>query len=190
MPTHMSAIGFAVETQQDFQEFASIALARGESLSSTNGIYVKWSPGNGVELWAQGDRNNTFVGLNPHFYGGGRMRVVLTERISANDATLDGSFYAWAGPEFATESKQGLFPFVFDSPDFDRHANLTLPCAVDLQISAFAHSIDIYQDDSAFEASQDEDGRFAPESFIRPDCSRRKARSPSFPERMQFFRVT
>ena len=166
MPSHMSAIGFEVETEQQFQEYASLALARGEAVKTGSGVYVKWAPGFGIELWAQGDNDKTFAGLNPHFTGGGMMQVRLTERLTRpDDSSLDGAFYGWAGPE-DEGAAEGLFPLVFDCPDFDTHRQLVLPTLADVQLAAFAHSIDVYEDDDHFESSQDSDASFAPESFI------------------------
>ena len=162
----MSAIGFEVETEQQFQEYASLALARGEALRTDSGVYIKWAPGHGIELWAQGDKDKTFVGLNPHFTGGGRMQVRLIERVTRpDDSSLDGAFYAWAGPDESGQM-EGLFPFVFDCPDFDSHSGLDLPCLSDVQLAAFAHSIDVYEDDEHFASSQDSEPAFAAESFI------------------------
>src|SRR4051794_40174333 len=82
MPNHMTTLGFAASAEQDVAQLAMIAARQGQPLPGNGGTYYRWSPGAGIELWAQADPDGRIIGLNPHFAGVARMRVGLIERIA------------------------------------------------------------------------------------------------------------
>jgi hypothetical protein len=166
MPSHLSNIGFQLETEGAFEQLAFRAYDEGEAFETEEGTYVRWSPGEGVELWLQLDREDSIIGVNPHFTGGSLMRVGLTQRINRSEGSLlEGAFYAWANPE-GDEPESGDYPFVFDTPDYHLHSALSLPSVVSVQLSAFAHELQSYESDQAYDESQPEEIKFASESFI------------------------
>ena len=166
MPSHMSDIGFPLESEEDFHQLIIQASEKGERVEASKGSYIKWSIGQGIELWVQLNRDNEVIGLNPHFTGSAPMRVGLTERILRSEATeLDGAFHGWANPS-ENEPETGDYPFVFDVPDYRTYDDIKLPCIVSAQIAAFAHELKAFEKDEAYEASQPEEIKFAPESFI------------------------
>src|SRR5437667_11648772 len=65
MASHMSAIGFPVATPTDFGNLAVQSAKSAQQNFSVPGVgsYRLWSPGNGVELWAQLDKENKLIGL-------------------------------------------------------------------------------------------------------------------------------
>ncbi len=165
MGSHFSAIGFPVRTYGEFEDLMARALEHGECIETRRGAYVRWSLGAGPELWAQEYENGEF-GLVPHFAGEAIMRVGLTERIERPEAPpLDDAFYGWADPEDAEDMESGLFPLVFDVPDYVLHQNLSLPVIVEARISAFAHELTAYSGEEEFLADQEEP-KFSPEFFI------------------------
>ncbi len=166
MPSHLSDIGFDVNTDEDFRELAYQAYERGARLRVEQGVYLYWSLGEGVEIWGQLDNEENFVGFNPHFAGESVISVGLTARIErAETSVLDGAFHCWANPG-GDDAELGDYPFVFDAPDFRLCDSVKLPSIVEAQIAAFAHELSAFENDEAYYASQSEEPGFAAESFI------------------------
>lgn len=176
MPSHMSDIGFPLESDEDFHQLIIQASEKGEPVEASKGSYIKWSEGQGIELWAQVNRDNEVIGLNPHFTGSALMRVGLTERILRPEGTeLDGAFHGWADPS-ENVAETGAYPFVFDMPDYRTYDDIKLPCIVSAQIAAFAHELEAFENAEAYEASQPEEIRFAPshfssQAYLRPEVN-------------------
>ena len=166
MPSHMSDLGFLVESKADFEALALKALEHGTELQTASGTYVRWSPGAQIELWMQLDADGDVVGLNPHYAGRTRMRVGLTARVPRPESSiLDGAFHGWADPA-AAEPESGAFPFVFDVPDYELTGAVVVPSICDVQLAAFAHELQAYESAEAYAAAQQGGVRFAAESFI------------------------
>ena len=120
--------------------------------------------GCGDRLWAQLDRNDELIGLNPHFRGDGPVRVRLVENISRPDGTvLDAAFYGWANP--SDNAEDGEFAFVFDVPN-SKIFEPQLGSVVHVQLAAFAHELRSYESVKAFDRSQPKEIKFASQSFI------------------------
>jgi hypothetical protein len=164
MPSHMSTIGFPLANKDDFSRLGWQTERMGETVKLPDGSFYKfWSPGQGIELWAQFGEQGTPVGLNPHFKGAARMQVGLTRRIKRPRASaLDGAFYGWANPREGG-GPSGDYPFVFDAPDYRAYDVLNLPHMVSVQLAAFAHSLEVYENDAALDTSP---GSMSAESCI------------------------
>jgi hypothetical protein len=166
MPSHLSDIGFDFNTEEEFSELAYQTYERGARLRVKQGVYLHWSPGEGVEIWGQLDHEENFIGLNPHFAGDSVMSVGLTARLEREEASaLDGAFHGWANPS-GDDAESGWYPFVFDAPDFRLCDSVKLPSIVEAQIAAFAHELSVFESEEAYYASQSEGPKFAAESFI------------------------
>jgi hypothetical protein len=166
VPSHFSTIGFPTDSPEDFERFALEATERGEMIPVAGGFYIRWRAGGGSELWVQLDHERNIIGVLPHFSGQAVMVVGLTERIKGTDSTpLEGAFHGWANPT-PDDPANGDFPFVFDSPDFARHAALDIPLTVDVQLAAFAHELTAYPNEDAYYRGQSSDMKFAAESFF------------------------
>lgn len=167
MPSHLSSIGFPVRTEEEFRALARRLLQASAPLTSPNGRYFRWSSECGAEVWLQVDGEDNLVGLAPHYSGPTRMRVRLERRIHRPKETLlDGAFHVWADPD-PKDPESGAYPFVFDSPDFDRLGSVELPAVMEVQIAAFAHELEAYDTPEDFDKAQDgETPKFAAESFI------------------------
>ena len=166
MPSHLSDIGFDFTSDEEFSELAYQAYELGARLRVEQGVYLHWSPGEGVEIWGQLDHEETFIGLNPHFAGDSVMSVGLTARLERAEASvLDGAFHGWASPS-GDNAESGHYPFVFDAPDFLLCDSVKLPSVIDVQIAAFAHELSAFESEEAYYASQSEEPKFAAESFI------------------------
>ncbi|WP_459195654.1 hypothetical protein [Wukongibacter baidiensis] len=165
MASHFSSIGLRINKREDFLDYFRLAYEKGEKIATEKGIYCKWQIGDGIELWGQIDNDNNAIGMNPHFSGSARMKVRITERINReNDTELDGAFYCWADP--INNEKDGLYPFIFDSPDMATYGELIAPQIVTAQVTGFAHEISAYKDDDDYNNSQEKETKLAPEAFI------------------------
>ena len=165
MPSHLSSIGFPVETEDDFLRLQTLAADNGQTVAADSGLYVRWQAGAGAEVWVLVDAQNQIVGLNPHFAADSRCRARVEGRLRyANESGLDGAFYAWALGE--DSEGDGLYPFVFDAPDFALGSAVVLPRVYDVQLAAFAEELRFYADDAAFLADQRGEGRVAAEAFL------------------------
>jgi hypothetical protein len=165
MASHFSSIGLNVTSQQDFSHYFQLTYENGELINTALGKYIKWSIGNGVELWGQLDKNNSAIGLNPHFSGKSTTKVRIEYKVKSNDDTvLDGAFYCWA--DASEEGDDGAYPFVFDSPDMGMYENIATPQIVTAQITGFAHEVTAYENEEAFYNSRESEPKFASESFI------------------------
>ena len=138
-------------------------------------------------MWLQTDSNNEFVGMTPFFAGDARIHIRLTARIARPDDTpLEGAFHAWADPD-AGDADAGIYPFVFDAIDFDRHASIELPRIVTAQIAAFAHEITLYPSVEAFDESQSGELQFASQSFIPSGLFSPEGESADIPDSLAIF---
>jgi hypothetical protein len=156
MPSHFSSLGFQVETEDQFQKLAQFAAQTGQVLPlPRGGCYVRWSPGDGIELWVQANEVDEIVGVNPFYAGATSMRLGLVERFHRDDDwPLDGSFIAVAEPN--EREVGGETPIVLDAPDAQRYAELPLPCLADVQLAVFTHGVAAWPSEGAFRAGQDE----------------------------------
>ena len=166
MPNHMSSLGFQMSTADDFGQWAAQAAQNGRVFSLPTGYYIHWEVGHGIELWAQADLNRELIWLNPHFNGQPGMRVGLVGRVPRHETPLEGAFYGWADPTDDTNPASGAYPFVFDMPDALLQGDLELPTIQAVQIAAFAHRLDGYENEEAYLAAQEGSIPYAPESFI------------------------
>jgi hypothetical protein len=182
MPNHLSDIGFDFNTEEEFRELAYQVYELGQRLRVKHGVYLHWSPGEGVEIWGQLDNSDDFIGFNPHFAGDSVMSVGLTARIERTEASaLDGAFYGCASPD-GDNAESGYYQFVFDTPDFRLCDSVKLPCIVEAQIAAFAHELSAFENDELYKAAQSEGLRFAAESFIPSGLFTEDLKSAEEPE--------
>lgn len=166
MASTLSSLGFPIEMDESYQERLIDTALSGEQLRSRDGRYVRWSPGAGIELWLQ-VQHREVVGMAPHFAGPATMRIGITERVSRPDGSpMDGAFRAWANPR-GDIPDEGEYPFVFDAPDTRRFTTLAIPGVTTVQLAAFAHELQCFSDEAAYDAAQsDKEVKYAAESFI------------------------
>ncbi|MTI48422.1 MAG: hypothetical protein FH761_11310 [Firmicutes bacterium] len=166
MASHFTSLGFKISDMEDFQNHFRLVYQNGEKISCELGTYIKWSVGNGVELWGQIDKNGAAIGLNPHFIGNSKTTVKLESKVIREDDTmLDGAFHCWSDPQ-RINSDEGAYPFVFDSPDICTYKDIKTPQIVNAQITGFAHEISAYKNEEEFQNSQKNEPNFASKSFI------------------------
>jgi len=187
MPSHFSTIGLPVESQNEMIELARRVVSDCVSFNANGGRYLRWLSSSGAELWLQVDTENRLLGMTPHFSGKSRVRVGLVERVIRPDGTeLDGAFYGWAEPT-TDEPESGIYPFVFDVPDFQLHRRLSLPATVTVQVAAFTHEVSIFDSKEAFRVSQIGKLKYASQSFIPSGLFSSDGKSTKPPEAYAIF---
>lgn len=170
--SNFSSIGFAVQTEEEFQTLVRFCFDNGQNIKCSNGAYYVFSDKLGAELYGQLNKQNEVIGMNPHFNGKSKRKVCLTETYSRPESELDGAFHCWADPEKENDPESGAYPFVFDVPNFKAIGEINYPKDFEIQLSAFAQEIDVYDDEQAFSEKQnligdgDKDLKFASQSFI------------------------
>jgi hypothetical protein len=162
--SHFSSIGLEVASAADMQALIDRIVEDSEYLEARGGVYVVWQAGDGPELWLQCDEENAVVGLSPHFVGTSRLRVGLVAPVERPGQTaLDGSFYAWVNPR-GEDFSEGDYPLVFDCPDAAA-LEVEVPCEATVQLSAFAHHLEVWADADTYDREQTEP-KFASQSFV------------------------
>ncbi|WGU95784.1 hypothetical protein QJQ58_05820 [Paenibacillus dendritiformis] len=165
MANPMTSIGFPVKSREDFEQIAGVAIEHGTLLEADQGQYIYFEAGNGIELWLQVNQENEIIGLNPHFAGTSRLEVGLTTIIDREtDSVLDGACHAWMEPDESLES--GTCPFVFDMPNLGLFGQVEVPQRISIQLTAFSHEVNVYDNEEEYSQSQEGEVKFAAESFI------------------------
>ena len=157
MASHFEAIGIKIDSMEEMEDLFSKCLEHGIETDTKSGKYFFWDMGNGAELWGQLDPDNE-AGLNPHFSGTSSFNAILESEIKDEERpVMDGSVYC--------QSVEGQYPFVADIPDMKVH-NITYPKTCNIQLSAFAHNVDIYESEEEYDKKNTSEPKFAMEHFI------------------------
>ncbi len=163
---HLAAIGFHIENEEDLLPIVEKAFEQGQLVDAGKLSYVHYSDESGAEFWLQINRKNVFIGGNPHFNGKSRRKVALVSEIKPEGNEMDGGYYCWAEPQIENQPESGLYPFVFEVPDFKRNSNIILPQTITIQLSAFAHEINYFENENNFSEQQFGEFKVASKSFI------------------------
>jgi hypothetical protein len=162
--SNLSNIGFPVGNEDEFHDLIMKVVDLSREIVCPNGSYLVFSDVSGAELYVQAGRENSIIGINPHFSGKSRRTVFLTNEVERAESELDGAFHGWAN---ATESEAGDYPFVFDVPDFYANGDIQLPKAYSIQLAAFTTGeFEIHESEEAYFQNQESDVKFASQSFI------------------------
>jgi hypothetical protein len=165
--THFSTIGLPLSTDTELLECVERVMPDAEKFPTPHGTYYRWVDPSGAELWIQLNAENELIGVNPHFGGRSRVRVLLTHFLDmGNPNLLEGRFHGWADPTKAVADQSGAYPFLCDAPDAACHLGLTFPTEVDVQVAAFAHDIQVFPNPKAFDATQTSDTWQTSQSFV------------------------
>lgn len=141
--SNLASIGFEVPDYKSFQELAEKVFYEGSSVKTGSGLYVYHRDQSGAELWVQVDKDQSIVGMNPHFQATTSLEVVLTDAFSRKESPLDGAFRAKAGTD-------QQFEFVFDLPDAHRHGGFQLPDQISVGLVGFTSQLEQVDPDTPF----------------------------------------
>jgi hypothetical protein len=187
--SNFSDIGFDINTEEEFQDLLEKTYHESTLIRVNDGAYAVYADESGAELWIQLNNAHECVGANPHYKGSSRRKVCLTATVTRPENPLDGGFYAWAEPAEKQNPESGLYPFVFDVPDFKTLEPVPFPADVDIQLTAFAQDVQLYENEAAFSAAQTTGPKFAVQSFIPSGLfsSSTEEGKPATPEAFGFF---
>ncbi|QJB35066.1 hypothetical protein HF329_28670 [Chitinophaga oryzae] len=189
--SNFSDIGFDINTEEEFQDLLEKTYHESTLIRVNDGTYAVYADESGAELWIQLNNANECIGANPHYKGSSRRKVCLTATVERPERPLDGGFYAWAEPAAQQQPESGLYPFVFDVPDFKTLEPLSFPADVEIQLTAFAQDVQLYENEAAFDAAQTKEPKFAVQSFIPSGLfSASEEGEPDMPEAFGFFTGT
>lgn len=164
--SNLSNIGFSVSTQEEFYNLLTKARKAASQKKTNEGVYAVYTDNSGAELYIQFNAQNKFIGANPHFNGKSKRTVCLTNTVDRPESALDGAFYCWAAPSKVNNPESGIYPFVFDSPDFKTIGIIEFPSDFEIQLAAFAHELHVFDNEKEYENSQTTEMKFATQSFI------------------------
>ena len=167
MPSHLSTIGIPLESEQAFYQLIDEAAQQAKEIPCSAGQVLKWSSPDGAELWLYVDTNQDLVGVTPSFCARSRFKVNITQEVSPPPGSrFEGLLYAWANPQ-NDEPESGDYPFVFEFVNKALREQLTLPLVCEIELSAFAHELNVFDSEAAFHEAQKESATpMAAESFI------------------------
>lgn len=163
--SNFSNVGFNVATEEELYEVFRKAYPKSKQVNTAQGDYLIYTDGSGAQLFIQSNSRGEIAGVNPHFSGKSRRKVCLTNAIERPESELDGAFHAWADPVNPDDPDTGIYPFVFDVPDFRTIGDIKLPQTVDIQLTAFAQDILFFENEDAYNNYSTE-LKFASKSFV------------------------
>lgn len=164
--SNFSNIGFDINSDEAFLQLIQEIVNVSTLIKAEEGLYAVYSDPSGAELWLQFDHRNEFIGINPHFKGKSKRRVCLQGFLEHPDNPLEGGFHAWSNPSVEDIPESGEYPFAFMSPAYRATGPITLPCTVDIQLTAFAQEIECFATERDFFAAQTTDIQLSSQSFI------------------------
>ncbi len=167
MASHLSSIGFPVQTEQDLYALAEKISQKATPHEVAQGYYLSYQDPSGAAIWLHADQDRQIAGMNPHFVGPSVMPLKIVRSMHREkDHPFDGAYFAWVAPEEEHDHQEGAYPLLFDAPDFLRHQKLKWPATLMVQIAAFAHELDVFASDEAWKQKSKEKPQTAAESFI------------------------
>jgi hypothetical protein len=185
--SNFSNIGFHIKSEHEYYNLAEKIYGIGKIEEVNSGKYIVYSDSSGAELWLQVDKKNSLIGMNPHYNGSSKRLVCLTEVIQKPDSILDGAFHCWANPTEQNNPDSGEYPFVFDLPNAKTIDEINFPCNFEIQLSAFAQEISLYNSEDEFNSKQTTEIKFAPLSFIPMGLFKPEGESTEPPEALGMF---
>jgi hypothetical protein len=147
----LDEMGFPVPTAKDYLNLTLRVTEEGETVVTPVGTYLLWTPSKGIELRVKVVSEDELTFVHAHFMGEARMHVAIVDKKRYEKTALaEGGFIAYPNPVkgqgFLTEhvnlqygdgTYSGHIPLLFDTPDFDKYAELEPPFLADIQLTAF-----------------------------------------------------
>ncbi len=163
---HLSAIGFPVSSEEDFNKLVAEMIKHEAQVwkTPTGGKYARiHDSSTGAELWFYLDPADNVVGLSPHFHGFSKLRSKIWEKEPSEFSEFDGGyFHCWAIPKFDDDSE---FPYMFNSPDYLWN-RIELGEEYDIQLAGFPHSVRCYDSAEDFDIQRQSELNLASRAFI------------------------
>lgn len=166
MPSHFTSIGFEAESVEDIEALALEVIDQTRTFNCPKGRYLRWSSGEGAELWLQMDEDYNLIGVTPFFQKKSVMNVGITRVVHRKeDTVLESAIRGWINPKH-NNPQLGAFEFLCDVVDIARYPNLDVPFISPIRLSAFAYNLDAFPALEDFQESEVGQGKANPESFF------------------------
>ena len=149
----------------------------GEVVETAGMKYLKWSVGEGLELWTKFKDGEPEMLFSPYYAGASRMKVALIEKTPRQKPLrADGAFFCRGGASAGSGWVAGRNPFVFDALGYHRYDGLSLPRVGSVQLTAFAFEVTGYENEEEYDEAYppDEHGycwdykHFVPLCMVEP----------------------
>ncbi|MCG7531951.1 hypothetical protein MHM98_11445 [Psychrobium sp. MM17-31] len=164
MPCNYSTIGLSAESSEEIDALMESVYQQAQTIECNKVSYRKWHA-NGAEVWLHIGDNGEIKGMTPSFFGKSKVDVGITGLVAGDsNSEFEVSLHCWAEPN--SNADHGAYPFIFELVNKAQYRNLEFPFFTTATISAFAHHIEVYQDERDFEQSQIQNIPFAAKSFI------------------------
>src|SRR4051812_6021702 len=103
--------GSVVENYETYKQMCE----EGELFELNGSKYIRWSPGEGLELWTRVENGMAKAAFYSYYAGEARMRVLLLEKTPRAEPTLsDGAFLCRSSAYAGDGWLAGKLAFVFD----------------------------------------------------------------------------
>lgn len=145
----------------------------GEVVETAEVRYLKWSIGEGLELWAKFEDGEPQLLPYPFYAGEARMKVALLEKTPRhNPIRADGAFRCRGSAIAGANWVAGRNPFVFDTPNYRSYDGLSLPRVCAVQLAAFAFDMTGYETEEEYDEAYppDEEGYCWDYKHFVPAC--------------------
>lgn len=168
-----SDIGFRDRSAVGLYNLFRQMCEKGEVIETTGMTYLKWSIGEGVELWAKFKDGEPEPLPYPFYAGESRMKVALLEKTARREPLRgDGAFLCRGRAIAGANWVAGRNPFVFDTPNYHIYDGLSLPRVQFVQLTAFAFNMLGYETEEEFDEAYppDEKGYCWDYQHLVPAC--------------------
>jgi hypothetical protein len=168
-----SDIGFRDRSAAGLLKLFRRMCEHGEVVEAAGTKYLKWSIGEGLELWAKFKDGEPEPLPYPFYAGGARMKVALLEKTPRQKPLRsDGAFRCRGCAIDGGNWVAGRNPFVFDTPNYHIYDGLSLPRVNAAQLTAFAFEMTGYETEEEFDEAYppDEEGFCWDYKHLVPAC--------------------
>lgn len=164
MVSNLSTIGFSFADDETFTEVMT-QLASGPAEAANGAPYAVWRSKTGAEVWFHVRPDGSqIVGLTPFFEGTSSVSLRVTEHFQRpGDNPFEGAVAAWVT---TTEDPDGIYPIIFDVPNFLHQAGYAHPFTCQGRITGFASQLRAFTTAAAYDAQQDLEPKIAPRAFM------------------------
>ncbi|MGB0833637.1 MAG: hypothetical protein ACPGR2_03890 [Psychrobium sp.] len=164
MSCNYLTIGLSADSNEEIEALIDSVYQQSQPILCENGSYRKWHA-NGAEVWLHIDGDSEVRGMTPSFNGKSKVHIGITGLVDGDsNSHYEAAMHCWAEPNSKGDS--GTYPFIFELVNKAQYPNLDFPLFTTASISAFAHQLDIFDDESDFDKNQSQDIPFAAKSFI------------------------
>lgn len=170
--SHFSAIGFSVETQDEYSWLIDKVLPLAVPHSTHDKLsYLRYTDPSGAEIWLCGDNDTSqIVCATPCFLPTTTQKVGINTVVPIENGQFgDGTAHGWLNVHKYSEQngwEDGDYPIIIDLPDYLNHQASSQ--ILSAQLTLFAENVDIYANEDEFEYSQEQQGLNFSSEFFSP----------------------